>query len=169
VIDDIHTYQRLLGHPLRSLTPVGVLQEVYGVLLAHYAVRVLMHEAALTTDVDPDQLSFVHALEIVRNAVPEFQQVAPVQQPAVVQRGLREIATKRLSPRHPRANPRVVKRTQSNFKRKRAEYFQPPVPQRNFRDTVMIQPLPVVDMPRAGSEPDTDAGVAGRHHALGVI
>ena len=48
VIDEIDTHQRLVGRTLRSLTPVGVIQELYGVLLAHYAVRVLMHEAALT-------------------------------------------------------------------------------------------------------------------------
>jgi hypothetical protein len=169
VIDEIDTHQRLVGRTLRSLTPVGVMQEAYGVLLAHYAVRVLMHEAALTVDGDPDRLRFVHALEIVRDAVPEFQQVAPAQQLALYDRMLREIAAKRLPPRRPRSNPRVVKRTQSNFRRKRADHFQPPAPQQSFRDAVVIQPPPVVDMPRAGPEPDTGAGVAGQHHALGVI
>ena len=71
MIDEIDTHQRLVGRTLRSLTPVGVIQELYGILLAHYAVRVLMHEAALSVDVDVDRLSFVHALEIVRDAVPE--------------------------------------------------------------------------------------------------
>jgi hypothetical protein len=69
--------QRLVGCTLRSLTPVGVIQEVYGVLLAHYAAPVLIHAAALAVDSDTDQLGFAHALEIVRDAVPEFQQVAP--------------------------------------------------------------------------------------------
>jgi hypothetical protein len=169
VIDEIDTHQRLVGRTLRSLTPVGVIQEAYGVLLAHYAVRVLMHAAALTVDRDPDRLRFVHALEIVRDAVPEFQQVAPAQQSARYDRMLREIAAKRLPPRRPRSNPRVVKRTQSNVKRKRAEHFQPPVPQQSFRDAVVIQPPPVVDMPHAGPEPDTGAGLARQQHALGVI
>src|SRR5262245_42231006 len=80
VIDEIDTHQRLVGRTLRSLTPVGVIQELYGLLLAHYAVRVLMHEAALLSDVDVDRLSFVHALEIVRDAVPEFQMVDAAQQ-----------------------------------------------------------------------------------------
>ena len=48
MIDEIDTHQRLVGRTLRSLTPAGVIQELYGVLLAQYAVRVLMHEAALT-------------------------------------------------------------------------------------------------------------------------
>jgi hypothetical protein len=45
--------------------------------VAQYAVRVLMHEAALQADLDPDRLSFVHPLETVCDAVPEFQQVPP--------------------------------------------------------------------------------------------
>src|SRR5207244_12682581 len=104
VIDEIDTHQRLVGRTLRSLTPVGVIQELYGILLAHYAVRVLMHEAALSVDVDVDRLSFVHALEIVRDAVPEFQQVAPAQQRALYERMLREIAAKQLPARRMRTD-----------------------------------------------------------------
>ncbi len=75
VIDEIDTQQRLVGRPLRSLQPVGVIQELYGVLLAHYAVRVLMHVAAVQADIDGDRLSFVHAREVVRDAVPQVQTV----------------------------------------------------------------------------------------------
>mgnify|MGYP001065747572 CR=1 FL=1 len=77
IIDEVDTHQRLAGRPLRSLKPVGVIQELYGLLIAHYAVRVLMHEAALEAQVDPDRLSFVHALEVIRSAVPEFQMIDP--------------------------------------------------------------------------------------------
>jgi hypothetical protein len=147
VIDEIDTHQRLVGRTLRSLTPVGVIQELYGILLAHYAVRVLMHAAAQTVDVDPDRLSFVHALEIVRDAVPEFQQVAPDQQPALYARMLREIAAKRLPERRLRSNPRVVKRKMSNFKLKRAEHYQPPKPQGCFRDAVVVQSPPTLELP----------------------
>lgn len=147
VIDEIDTHQRLVGRTLRSLTPVGVIQELYGLLLAHYAVRVLMHEAALRVEEDPDRLSFVHALEIVRDAIPEFQQVAPAQQQALYERLLREIAAKRLPERRLRSNPRVVKRKMSNFKLKRAEHYQPPKPQRCFREAVVVQPPPVIELP----------------------
>jgi hypothetical protein len=148
-IDEIDTHQRLVGRPLRSRTPMGVIQELYGLLLAHYAVRVLMHEAALSVDVDPDRLSFVHALEIVRDAVPEFQQVPPAQHPALYTRMLREIAAKRLPERHLRVNPRVVKRKMSKFKLKRAEQYQPPKLQGSFRDAVVIHPPPVLESPPA--------------------
>jgi len=148
VIDEIDTHQRLVGRTLRSLTPVGVIQELYGILLAHYAVRVLMHEAALRVDVDVDRLSFVHALEIVRDAVPEFQQVAPAQQRSLYERLLREIAAKRLPERRMRINPRVVKRKMSNFKLKRAEHLHLPKPQGSFREAVVVQPPPMLELPQ---------------------
>lgn len=147
VIDEIDTHQRLVGRTLRSLTPVGVIQEVYGVLLAHYAVRVLMHEAALTVDVDPDRLSFVHALEVVRDAVPEFQMVATEQQPTLYDRLLQDIAAKQLPARRPRSNARVVKRKMSNFKLKRAEHYRPPKPRGTLAEAVQVQPPPVLELP----------------------
>ena len=147
VIDEIDTHQRLVGRTLRSLTPVGVIQELYGVLVAHYAVRVLMHEAALKADVDPDRLSFVHALEIVRDAVPEFQLVAPAQQGQLYDRLLDDIAAKRLSERRTRSNARVVKRKMSNFKLKRPEHYQPPKPAGTFHDAVQIRPPIVLEIP----------------------
>src|SRR5215210_3923488 len=110
VIDEIDTHQRLVGRTVRSLTPVGVIQELYGVLVAQYAVRVLMHEAARRVQVDPDRLSFVHALEVVRDAVAEFQMVAAQQQGILYERMLVDILAKRLPARRPRWNARVVKR-----------------------------------------------------------
>lgn len=148
VIDEIDTHQRLATRTLRSLTPVGVIQELYGLLIAHYAVRVLMHEAALQVDVDPDRLSFVHALEVVRDAVAEFQLVVPAQLPALEERLLTDIAAVRLPPRQPRSNPRVVKRKMSNFKLKRPQHYRPPKPYDSFRDAVVVQSAPA-DEPAA--------------------
>jgi hypothetical protein len=142
VIDEIDTHQRLVGRTLRSLTPVGVIQELYGVLLAHYAVRKLMHEAALAVDVDVDRLSFVHALEVVRDAIPEFQMVDGAQQRVLYERMLHDIAAVRLPERRTRSNARVVKRKMSNFKLKRAEHYQPPKPGGTFRDAVVVQRAP---------------------------
>jgi hypothetical protein len=150
VVDELDTHQRLAGRTLRSLKPVGVIQELYGLLLAHYAVRVLMHEAALEADLDPDRLSFVHALEVVRDAVPEFQLVVPEQTPLLYMRLLHDIAAKRLPERRPRSNPRVVKRKMSNFKLKRAEHYQPPKPQGSFRDAIVVQSEPAT----RASEPE---------------
>jgi hypothetical protein len=62
---------------LRSKTPELVRQEVWGLLLAHFAVRGLMHEAALQADEDPDRLSFSHAVHVIRRKLPQFAALPP--------------------------------------------------------------------------------------------
>ena len=62
---------------LRSKTPELVRQEFWGLLLAHFAVRGLMHEAALQADEDPDRLSFSHAVRVVRRKLPLFAALSP--------------------------------------------------------------------------------------------
>jgi Insertion element 4 transposase N-terminal/Transposase DDE domain len=62
---------------LRSKTPALVRQEFWGLLLAHFAVRGLMHEAALRADEDPDRLSFLHAVRVVRRKLPLFAALSP--------------------------------------------------------------------------------------------
>ncbi len=139
VIDEMDTHQRLTGRPLRSLKPVGVIQELYGLLIAHYAVRFLMHEAALQAGVDPDRVSFVHALHVLHDAIPEFQMTSPEQHPQLFARLLRDIAANLLPERHLRTNPRVVKRKMSNFHLKRPEHRQWPQPtSRSFRHAVAL-------------------------------
>ena len=66
VLDELKTHQRGPRAVLRSKTPQGVIQEVYAHLLVHYAIRALMHQAALDADLDPDRLSFTRSLRIVR-------------------------------------------------------------------------------------------------------
>jgi len=118
-IDEIDTHQRLVRHPLRSQKPVGVIQELYGLLIAHYAVRALMAEAAATADLAPTRLSFVHAVALIRVALDDFQLVTPAQHDRFYQRLLHDIAACRLPERAPRTNPRVVKRKMSKFLLKR--------------------------------------------------
>ncbi len=52
-------------------------QEFWGLLLAHFAVRGLMHEAALRAEVDPDRLSFLYAVRVVRRKLPLFVALSP--------------------------------------------------------------------------------------------
>jgi hypothetical protein len=139
-IDEIDTHQRLLPGPLRSLKPVGVIQELYGLLIAHYIIRTLMHEAACQAQLDPDRLSFTGAIRVLQNAVPEFQMTAPEQLPSLYQRLLRDIARKRLPKRRLRSNPRVVKRKMSNFKLKRAEHLAWPQPAQSFQEAIEVRP-----------------------------
>jgi len=139
-IDEIDTHQRLLPGPLRSLKPVGVIQELYGLLIAHYIIRALMYQAAQVVQLDPDQLSFIGAVRVLQRAVPEFQMTATEQLPALYQRLLRDIARKRLPKRRWRSNPRVVKRKMSNFKLKRAPHLVWPQPTRPFQEAIELRP-----------------------------
>jgi len=68
-LDELKTHQRGPSLVLRSKTPQGVEQEVWGMLLVHYAIRQLMHQAALNGEVDPDRVSFVRSLRVVRRQV----------------------------------------------------------------------------------------------------
>ena len=137
-IDELDTHQRLAQHPLRSKQPVGVIQELYGLLLAHYAVRKAMHDSAIKHDLDPDRLSFTNALELVRDAISDFQLVAPEAHPRLYQRLLDDIAHYQLPPRANRINPRVVKRKMSKFNRKRPEHQHWPQPTRPFHQAVAV-------------------------------
>jgi hypothetical protein len=67
--DEIETRQRGPGTVLRSRSPDLVLQELYGLLITHYAIRQLMTEAADQAELDPDRLSFTRTLNIVRRQV----------------------------------------------------------------------------------------------------
>ena len=137
-IDEIDTHQRLCPRTLRSLKPVGVIQELYALLIGHYAVRSLIHDAACQAEVDPDRISFVHALRVIQDAIPEFQMVAPESHPQLHSRLLRDIASGLLPERRNRTNPRVVKRKMSNFHLKREEHRQWPQPSVPFRQAVAL-------------------------------
>lgn len=65
-LDELKTHQRGPRVVLRSKTPDGVYQEAYGHLATHYAIRRLMHDAALQTDLVPHRLSFVRSLRAAR-------------------------------------------------------------------------------------------------------
>jgi hypothetical protein len=76
-LDELKTHLRGARMVLRSKTPELVRQEFWGLLLAHFAVRGLMHEAALRADEDPDRLSFLHAVRVVRRKLPLFAALPP--------------------------------------------------------------------------------------------
>jgi transposase IS4-like protein/DDE family transposase len=135
-IDELKTHQR--ERPvLRSETPAGVVQEIDGLLLAHYVVRVLMNEAARQNNLPPRRLSFTGTLKILRCRLPECPKS---------RRGLRrwyddllaEIAEEVLPERRNRINPRVIKRKMSNWRKKRPEHRRCPQPTKKFRQSIVI-------------------------------
>jgi hypothetical protein len=76
-LDELKTHQRGAKVVLRSKSPDGVEQEVWGFLLVHWAIRELMHTAALDGDVDPDRVSFVRTLRLARRTVTEQAAFSP--------------------------------------------------------------------------------------------
>jgi len=76
-LDELKTHLRGAKIVLRSKTPDLVRQEMFGLLMTHFAVRGLMHEAALKADKDPDRLSFLHAVRVIRRKLPRFAAIPP--------------------------------------------------------------------------------------------
>jgi hypothetical protein len=76
-LDELKTHLRGAQIVLRSKTPELVQQEFYGLLMAHFAIRGLMHEAALRADEDPDRLSFLHAVRVVQRRMPRYVAIPP--------------------------------------------------------------------------------------------
>jgi hypothetical protein len=143
VFDEQKTHQdpRRAEKPthLRSQTPAGVVQEVYALSLGHYVTRALMSEAAASVKVDPDRLSFVGCLRILRCRLPEC--------PGGSEEGRRkwweavrwEMSQERLPPRRNRINPRVVKRKMSKFKKKRAAHRGLPQLRKSFAQAIILK------------------------------
>jgi hypothetical protein len=67
---------------LRSRRADLVEQEVYGLLLVHLALRQLMYEASRQNGCDPDQLSFLHTVRVVRRHLPFHAAFSPSAAPA---------------------------------------------------------------------------------------
>jgi hypothetical protein len=75
--DELKTHQRGPRTVLRSKSPALVLQEIWGYLCCHYAIRTLMWEAADHGGVDPDRVSFVAALRIARRSISAARDFPP--------------------------------------------------------------------------------------------
>lgn len=137
--DEITTHQLNRAVELRSKTPAGAVQEMYGVLIAHNAIRAVMHEAARQVDIDPRTLSFMHAVRIIRETIPVMRAAPTEQLPLLYRAMLAEIAAGRLPPRDGRINPRVVKVVRpSNFPVKKAEHRLWPQPRKRFAESIVI-------------------------------
>lgn len=82
-LDELKTHLRGSKIILRSKTPDLVRQEFYGLIMAHFAVRGLMHEAALKAEEDPDRLSFLHAVRVIRRKLAMASAIPPSEQEKV--------------------------------------------------------------------------------------
>ena len=74
-----------------------------------------MHEAALRADEDPDRLSFLHAVRVVRRKLPLLAAFPPRDRLALHEDILDEILEERASSSRGRQGPRGVKRKMSSY------------------------------------------------------
>jgi hypothetical protein len=106
--------------------PDGVIQEVYGYLCVHYAIRWLMHSAATDYGHDPDRLSFIRSLRAARRTTASHPGFSPEAIADAETSVTAEILRELLPLRRPRANPPVVKRKMSCYQLKHAHQRNPP-------------------------------------------
>jgi len=76
MLDEVKTHL-MDSQPLRSRTPDLVIQEIYGMVMAHYAIRAVMYEAAASKNIDPDELSFTHSRNVLERNLPKFGAFPP--------------------------------------------------------------------------------------------
>jgi DDE family transposase/transposase IS4-like protein len=140
VIDEVKTHLRLSARTLRSLTPEGMLQELYGLLLAHIAVRTLMLQAATQADVAPTQLSFTETVRIIDESLLPLGLASPAYRLTLTTHLLQEIAAQRLPVQRLRFQARVLKRAGSKFERKQPFHLKaPPLePGIDFNDFIAL-------------------------------
>ena len=77
VFGELKTHLRANSTVLRSKTPELVQQELWGLLLAHFAIRQLMAQAAWPRGLDPDRLSFIHAVRVIKRKLPQAAAISP--------------------------------------------------------------------------------------------
>jgi hypothetical protein len=114
------TYLRRSGRVLRSKSPDMVHQEIWALLLTHHAIRRLMCHAADEAGVDPDRLSFMRSLRVIRRQVTDQADFPPERRAKAIKITIGELLEKLNARRH-RTYPRVVKRARHNpYRVKRA-------------------------------------------------
>src|SRR3989440_4829412 len=145
VIDEIKTHERAQRQVLRSKTPEGVRQELYGIYLAHYAVRVLLAQAAVEAELDPDRLSFSEGLFELTEMIDLALTLEPEEATAPLLARLRHRMAEHVLPaRRLRINRREVKQVYNKYKPKKRQ-LPPPAPfepEDQFLDFVaLLDPL----------------------------
>ena len=106
-------------------------------MLAHFVLRTLMFEAAQHAAISPLRMSFTGTLKILRCRLPECPRSSKSRD-LWWQRLLEEIAEEQIPPRRNRINPRVIKKPQSKWPKKRPCHRQTPQPTCPFRDSIKI-------------------------------
>src|SRR6266567_4401304 len=139
-IDETRNQQRVSQQPLRSRSPKLVLQELYALLLAHYAVRCLMLRAAQTAGLDPDRISFTGAIQVLGQGILQSSFYSEELTMRALTRMCADLACPGhlVAPRRLRFNCRVVKHICTRFRRKRPEHHNLTLKHSSFADILLI-------------------------------
>lgn len=135
-IDEAKTHLRSKPN-LRSESPRGVVQEIYGLLIAHFVIRKLAFEAAQRVEIAPRSISFTGTLRVLRTRLPESPRSRALYK-EWYELTLVEVSQKVLEPRRNRINPRVIKRTQSQWPKKRDKHRKLPPLKHKFDQTIRV-------------------------------
>ena len=154
VMDEIKTHERQQRKLLRSRTPEGIEQEIYGIVLAHYLVRVLMAQAAIQGQHDPDRLSFTQGLFQLTEMMDLALVLDPQAAPGLLSRLYERMSGLLLPERRLRINRREVKQVYNKYppKKRHPPPAQPFDPQERFLDfVVLFDPLAACLLAKNGS------------------
>ena len=114
-IDEFKTHLVDRKVELRSENPREVVQEVYGLLLGHWAVRHQMVQAALEAGISPLSLGFTASVRVIRRAIRQFQGMTSGQLKDGWEWLKAELLDELLPERVKRHCPRVVKKQRSKY------------------------------------------------------
>ncbi len=126
VIDETRTHLRLAARTLRRLTPEGVIQEIYALVLAHTVIRTLMLQAAEQAQIAPTQISCTATIRLMDDNLLPLGLVEAPRRQHMVEGVMREISQQRLPLPRVRIQARVVKRVRSRYERKKPEHLHAP-------------------------------------------
>jgi hypothetical protein len=125
------------GKLLRSQSPEMVRQEIWGMLISHYILRTLIHRSAEEAGVEPMQISFTGALDILQARLPEVKKSRPMKKKWLAD-VISEIGREQIPPRAQRINPRKLKNRSKAWPTKRDSDRSPPKPSGPFAEYVSI-------------------------------
>lgn len=125
--DELKTHMLDRQESIRSKTPAGVRQELWGIALAYNLVRVEMERVAKEADVPPTRVSFVASLRWILDEFHtlSLRSMTPGAVPASLRRLRQRLKRMILPPRRERTYPRAVKVKMSNYPRKRPSVSRP--------------------------------------------
>lgn len=119
--DEVKTEVLERQEAIRSKTPAGVEQEVWGIALAYNLVRLEMERAAKVAGVPPVRMSFAACFRAIKFQLLLFAAISPGKMSKVLERFHHDLAASCVLPprRSERLYPRAVKIKMSSYPRKR--------------------------------------------------